>query len=129
MAAVTELHRKSLVRLMSESLERQPRCRQRGRTYGPEVNDALRIIAESLDYICADRRAMYQDLSMAGVNLPSAYLEVHESHPYTRNILADFLRLGRLGRRWRCCRNRFAAEGTVARPFGHAIVPAFWTVR
>ena len=27
----------------------------RGRTYGPEVDDALRVISESLDYICADR--------------------------------------------------------------------------
>jgi len=55
MGAVTELHRKSLIRLMNRSLERQPRRRQRGRTYGPEVDDALRVIAESLDYICAER--------------------------------------------------------------------------
>jgi hypothetical protein len=27
----------------------------RGRTYGPEVDDALRVASESLDYICADR--------------------------------------------------------------------------
>lgn len=55
MEAVTELHRKSLIRLMKGSLARQPRRRQRGRTYGPEVDDALRVIAESTDYICADR--------------------------------------------------------------------------
>jgi hypothetical protein len=55
MEAVTELHRKSLIRLMNGSLERQPRRGQRGRTYGPEVDDALRVICESLDYICAER--------------------------------------------------------------------------
>lgn len=55
MEAVTELHRKNLIRLMSGNLARQPRRRQRGRTYGPEVDDALRVIAESTDYICADR--------------------------------------------------------------------------
>ncbi len=55
MAAITGLHRKSLIRLMSGSLERKPRRRQRGRTYGPEVDDALRVIAESHDYICAER--------------------------------------------------------------------------
>ena len=55
MEAVTELHRKSLLRLMNGSLERQPRQRQRGRTYGPEVKYALGVIAESLDYLCADR--------------------------------------------------------------------------
>ncbi len=55
METVTELHRKSLSRLMKGSLRRQPRRRQRGRTYGPEVDDALRVIAESTDYICAER--------------------------------------------------------------------------
>jgi len=38
MEAVTELHRKSLVRLMNESLERKPRRSQRGRAYGSEVD-------------------------------------------------------------------------------------------
>ena len=36
MEAVTEMHRKSLIRLMGGSLERKERQRQRGRTYGPE---------------------------------------------------------------------------------------------
>ena len=40
---------------MKGSLARQPRRRQRSRTYGPEVDDALRVIAESMDYICAER--------------------------------------------------------------------------
>jgi hypothetical protein len=55
MEAVTELHRKSLLRLMNGSLERQPRQRQRGRTYRADVEYALSVIAESWDYLCADR--------------------------------------------------------------------------
>jgi len=55
MGEITGLHRKSLIRLMSGSLERKPRHKQRGRTYGPEVDDALRVISESFDHICAER--------------------------------------------------------------------------
>ncbi len=55
MEQVTGLKRKTLIRLMLGSLERRARQRQRGRTYGPEVDDALRVIAESYDYICAER--------------------------------------------------------------------------
>jgi hypothetical protein len=55
MEEVTQLHRKSLVRLMGGSLERQPRREQRGRTYSAEVDDALRVVAESYDYLCAER--------------------------------------------------------------------------
>ncbi|MGD2165867.1 MAG: hypothetical protein PVH50_10105 [Anaerolineae bacterium] len=55
MEAVTGLHRKSLIRLMNGSLTRKPRRRQRGKTYGPEVDDALRVIYESYDGICAER--------------------------------------------------------------------------
>jgi hypothetical protein len=55
MEAVTELHRKSLVRLINGDLERVPRRRQRDRAYGPDVDDALRVIAESVDYICPER--------------------------------------------------------------------------
>ena len=55
MEIVTGLHRKSLIRLMKGSLTRNTRRRQRGHTYGPEVDNALRVIAESMDYICAER--------------------------------------------------------------------------
>jgi len=55
MQVVTKLHRKALIRLMNDSLERRRRSRQRGSVYGPEVDDALRVIAESMDYICAER--------------------------------------------------------------------------
>jgi hypothetical protein len=44
MEAITGLHRKSLIRLMNSELERRTRRRQRGRTYGADVDDALRGI-------------------------------------------------------------------------------------
>lgn len=56
LAELTGLHRKSVVRLLKgPSLDRQPRRQQRGREYGAAVDDALRVIWESLDYICAER--------------------------------------------------------------------------
>lgn len=55
MEYVTELHRKSLIRLMAGCLERAPRTQQRGRTYGVSVARAVQVIAESLDYPCAER--------------------------------------------------------------------------
>jgi len=55
MEQVTELHRKSLLRLMKEVPVRKPRQRQRGRTYNHKVDDVIRVVAESLDYICAER--------------------------------------------------------------------------
>lgn len=55
MEAVTGLNRKTLIRLMNGSLERKARSRERGKKYGPEVDDALRVIYESLDGICAER--------------------------------------------------------------------------
>jgi transposase InsO family protein len=55
MEVITGLHRKSLIRLMSGSLDRKHRRKKRGRTYGPEVDDALRVISDSFDHICAER--------------------------------------------------------------------------
>jgi hypothetical protein len=55
MEKVTGLDRKTLIRLMQGSLERKRRSRERGATYGPEVDDALRVIDESFDGICAER--------------------------------------------------------------------------
>ncbi len=51
----TELGRKTLIRLLQSDLERHPRQTKRQRTYGPDVDDALRIITESWDYPCAER--------------------------------------------------------------------------
>ena len=55
MEAVTKLHRKHLIRLITGRLERKKRIRQRGREYGADVDDAVRVIARSLDYPCAER--------------------------------------------------------------------------
>jgi hypothetical protein len=55
MEAVTELHRKHLIALLRGDLKRKRRRRQRGQSYGPEVDDALRVICESFDYICGER--------------------------------------------------------------------------
>jgi hypothetical protein len=55
MELVTGMHRKSLVRRLNGSLKRKRRSREREETYGPDVDDALRLIDESLGHICADR--------------------------------------------------------------------------
>src|SRR5262245_1413685 len=56
MQAVTGMHRKSLLRLLhATSLARRVRTTQRSKTYGARVEDAIRLIWESLDYICAER--------------------------------------------------------------------------
>ena len=57
MAAVTGLHRKSLLRLLNgPTLERTPkRPRFRRRCYGAVVADVVRVTWESLDYVCAER--------------------------------------------------------------------------
>ncbi len=56
MEAVTRLHRKHLVRLLAPGgLIRQRRGHQRAREYGAAVDDVLRVVWESLDYVCAER--------------------------------------------------------------------------
>ena len=55
MEQVTDLHRKSLIRLLKSDLKRRLRRRQLGRTYGSEVAQALGVIAESWDNPCAER--------------------------------------------------------------------------
>ncbi|NLE43218.1 MAG: transposase family protein, partial [Chloroflexi bacterium] len=60
----------------------KPRRRQRGRTYGPELDDALRVIDESFDYICAERLTpnlvwMTQHLAQHGELKPSDQLLSH----------------------------------------------------
>jgi len=82
MQAVTDLHHKSLIRLISGSLARKPRRRQRGRTYGPEMESALCIIAESFDYICAERLTP---------NLPwmAQHLDTHGEHFLSPLLLDD----------------------------------------
>lgn len=55
MGYFTELDRKTLIRLINGDLTRQPRQKQRGRTYDAAVGDVLRVVAESFDYLCAER--------------------------------------------------------------------------
>lgn len=57
MGEVTGLHRKSLLRLIHRpNLARAPRRpRFKRRLYGPQVEDAVHVIWESLDYVCAER--------------------------------------------------------------------------
>ena len=57
MGEVTGLKRKSLIRLMNlPSLERAPRkVRLKARRYGAAVAGVVRIVWESLDYVCAER--------------------------------------------------------------------------
>jgi hypothetical protein len=56
MEQVTEMHRKSLIRLLGTAdLMRKPRAKEREREYGAAVDDAIRVISESLDYVCAER--------------------------------------------------------------------------
>jgi hypothetical protein len=70
MQAVTAMHRKSLLRLLhAPSLARQPRTSQRAKTYRAPVEDAIRLIWESLDYICAER--------LTPALLPTAQLLIH----------------------------------------------------
>ncbi len=59
MGMVTGLHRKSLIGLMGmPSLERVPKKpRLNRRRYGSAVADAVRVVWESLDYVCAERLA------------------------------------------------------------------------
>jgi hypothetical protein len=51
----TGLHRKSISRRLGSSLEVQTRSRERGVSYGPEVDATLAVIWETLDYACPQR--------------------------------------------------------------------------
>lgn len=58
MERVTGLDRKTIIRHMGRKrsdLVRKHRRKQRGRTYGHEVDDALRVILDSFGYLCAER--------------------------------------------------------------------------
>jgi len=55
MQSVTSKHRKSLIRLINGDLARKKRKRERGYTYSAQVRDAVKVIARSMDYPCAER--------------------------------------------------------------------------
>jgi len=55
MEAHTGMHRKALIRRLNSNLERQPRAREREKTYKDDVDQALAVIWEASDYICPER--------------------------------------------------------------------------
>lgn len=57
MVAVTRLDRKTIIRQMGGDipLERKPRQKERGPTYGPDVWAAVSLAAQALDYPAAER--------------------------------------------------------------------------
>jgi len=55
MEEVTNLHRKSLIRLMGKLIVRKERLRERGTSYGEETILVVRKVSESMDHICAER--------------------------------------------------------------------------
>jgi len=56
MEAITSLHRKHLiVRMNGPGPHRRKRRRERSRHYGEDVEEAIAIIADTLDWICAER--------------------------------------------------------------------------
>ena len=83
MQAITGKRRKSLIRLMNSRLERKARCRQRGNTYQADVDDALRVIAESVDYICPER--LTPNLVWLAKHL-SAHNEMEVSEPLLEQL-------------------------------------------
>lgn len=57
METLTQLNRKTLIRLLGSDLQRCPRKHERGATYTRAVDQVLRVVIESHDYICAERVA------------------------------------------------------------------------
>jgi hypothetical protein len=55
MEAYTNLHRKSLIRLLRTEIRRHPRTRERGPSYSPEIRLIIAMTAKALDYPCAER--------------------------------------------------------------------------
>lgn len=55
MVAVTGMHRKALIRLMSSPPGRRPRRKSRSRIYGAEVEQLVRLIDRALDHPCRER--------------------------------------------------------------------------
>lgn len=55
MEVITQLHRKSLIRLMNGLVIRKRRKKQRGQEYDYELDKAIGIISKSMDHPCAER--------------------------------------------------------------------------
>lgn len=82
MVAVTGLERKTLIHLMNGSLKRKPRTKARGKTYKALFDDALRVIYESFDCICAERLA-------PNLVWMAEHLESHHEMETTPELLAQ----------------------------------------
>lgn len=52
---ITGMNRKSIIRVINGRLSRKKRTRERGVTYGLAEREAIKRIAHTLDYICAER--------------------------------------------------------------------------
>lgn len=83
---MTELHRKSLIRLLHSNLTRKHRTRQRGRSYGPDVEAVVGVIAESLDHPCAERL-------QACLPAMAAHLAQHGELTLSPGLLAQLARI------------------------------------
>jgi len=99
MGAVTGLHRKALIRLMRSDLKRKLRYKQRGRSYGSEVDDALRVILESYDGICAERL-------VGNLDKMAAQLQQHGEMVVTEALLAQLKSISMATIKRRLCRIR-----------------------
>ena len=55
LVVLTGQHRGSLSRRLHGSCVRQERSQERSRSYGPDVDDAIRVISEAHDHICPER--------------------------------------------------------------------------
>jgi hypothetical protein len=82
MVAVTDLERKTLIHLMNGRLARKPRSRERGKTYKAPFDDALRVIYESFDGICAERLT-------PNLVWMAQHLEAHHELETTPELLAQ----------------------------------------
>lgn len=82
MVAVTDLERKTLIHLLNGSLVRKPRIRERGNTYKAPFDDALRVIYESFDGICAERLT-------PNLVWMAQHLEAHHELETTPELLAQ----------------------------------------
>ncbi len=110
MEQVTGLHRKSLSRLLGQqSLERKPRSRGRGGSYGKEVEEVIVGVWESLDYVCAERLT---PVLLATARHLAKFGEVQWS-PRIEEQLGTISRatVSRILRRWRSRRRRLPQKG------------------
>ena len=125
-AAVTGLHRKSVLRLLhSAALERAPRRPgSRRHQYGPAVQDVVRVVWETCDYACAERLTpdllpLARHLAGFGEVAPSPEVEVALgciSMATVQRLLRRFRRDGpRLPRRKPQPTNVLLREATMER--------------